>query len=57
MVVVIAVSQVLPQSEFSYGLYTFNMNAAMMVWFAYLLAAGGKNAKKVEGRGNYHDDK
>lgn len=40
MVVLIAVSQMLPQSAFSYGLYTFNMNAAMMVWFAYLLTIG-----------------
>lgn len=49
MAVVIAVSQILPKSAFSYGLYTFNMNAAMLVWFAYLLAAGSKMAAKEEG--------
>lgn len=47
MVIVIVIAQVLPQSAFSYGLYTFNMNAAMIVWFVYLLAAR-KNAVEVE---------
>lgn len=49
MVVFITVSQVLPTSAFSYGIYTFNMNAAMMVWFAYLLAEGSKTV--IEGKG------
>ncbi|MCM1225778.1 MAG: hypothetical protein NC548_66175 [Lachnospiraceae bacterium] len=44
MLLIIVIAQVLPQSAFSYGLYTFNMNAAMMVWFVYLLAVGGKTA-------------
>lgn len=37
MAVIAAVSLVLPQSAFSYGLYTFCMNGGMLVWFAYLL--------------------
>ncbi|MCM1467328.1 MAG: hypothetical protein NC086_04205 [Alistipes sp.] len=40
MVIIIAAAQILPQSAFTYGLYTFNMNAGMMVWFAYLLVKG-----------------
>ncbi|MCM1561610.1 MAG: hypothetical protein NC123_19050 [Butyrivibrio sp.] len=36
MLIIIVIARVLPQSAFSYGLYTFNMNAAMMVWFVYL---------------------
>ncbi|MCM1100030.1 MAG: hypothetical protein NC079_04795 [Clostridium sp.] len=42
MLIIIVIARVLPQSAFSYGLYTFNMNAAMMVWFVYLFAAGNK---------------
>ncbi|MCM1542422.1 MAG: hypothetical protein NC121_14345 [Blautia sp.] len=49
MLMIIAIAQALPQSAFSYGLYTFNMNAAMMVWFVYLLAVGSKTA--IEGGG------
>lgn len=45
MLIVIVIAYVLPQSAFSYGLYTFNMNAAMMVWFVYLLAVGRKAAE------------
>lgn len=30
-------AQLLPQSPFSYGLYTFCMNGSMLVWFVYLL--------------------
>ncbi|MCM1126478.1 MAG: hypothetical protein NC429_08385 [Lachnospiraceae bacterium] len=48
MLVIIAVSQALPLSAFSYGLYTFNMNAAMMVWFAYLLIEGSKTVINCE---------
>lgn len=32
-----AVANMLPASPFSYGLYTFCMNAGMLVWFIYLL--------------------
>ncbi|MCM1327731.1 MAG: hypothetical protein NC094_13795 [Bacteroidales bacterium] len=47
MLIVIVIAYVLPQSAFSYGLYTFNMNSAMMVWFVYLLAVGRKAAETV----------
>ena len=40
MLIIIVIAQVLPQSAFSYGLYTFNMNAAMMGWFVCLLTVG-----------------
>lgn len=46
MAVIFAVSQVLPKSAFSYGLYTFNMNAGMIVWFTYLLTKGNKAVTK-----------
>ncbi len=38
MAVIFVVSQVLPRTPFSYGLYTFCMNGGMIIWFAYLLA-------------------
>ena len=37
MAAIFAVSQFLPDSPFSYGLYTFCMNGGMLVWFVYLL--------------------
>lgn len=49
MVIIIVIAQLFPQSAFFCGLYTFNMNAAMMVWFAYLLAVGRKTAVGGEG--------
>lgn len=42
MAVLAAVSQVLPDSPFSYGLYTFCMNGGMLVWFVYLLLKGSE---------------
>lgn len=48
MAVIIGVSQALPRSAFSYGLYTFNMNAAMMLWFVYLLEVGNKAGIKTK---------
>lgn len=57
MLIIIVIAQALPQSAFSYGLYTFNMNAAMMVWLVYLLTVGSKTAKTAEERGNYHGSK
>lgn len=33
-----ATANILPSSPVSYGLYTFCMNAGMMVWFIYLLS-------------------
>lgn len=38
MSVIFIVAQFLPQSPFSYGLYTFFMNGGMLVWFMYLLS-------------------
>lgn len=40
MLIIIGISILLPSSEFAYGLYTFNMNAGMIVWFLYLLIRG-----------------
>lgn len=37
MMVIFIAAQLLPQSPFSYGLYTFCMNGGMLVWFVYLL--------------------
>lgn len=43
MAVIFAVSQFLPASPFSYGLYTFCMNGGMIVWFGYLFDRDMKN--------------
>ncbi len=43
MAAIFAVSQFLPESLFSYGLYTFCMNGGMIAWFGYLLGRGIKN--------------
>lgn len=40
--VIMLISMIMPPSPFSYGLYTFNMNGGMLVWFMYLLAANRK---------------
>lgn len=40
--IIAVISAVLPRSPFSYGLYTFNMNGGLLVWFAYLLTRAGK---------------
>lgn len=37
MAVLSVVAQLVPQSPFSYGLYTFCMNGGMLVWLGYLL--------------------
>lgn len=42
MEIIFAAAQILPQSPFSYGLYTFCMNGGMLVWFGYLLAVNLK---------------
>lgn len=42
MGIIFAAAQILPQSPFSYGLYTFCMNGGMLVWFGYLLAVNLK---------------
>lgn len=36
IVIINAVSNMLPATAFSYGLYTFCMNSGMLVWFLYL---------------------
>ena len=38
MAVFSLISMVIPQSPFSYGLFTFCMNGGMLVWFHYLFA-------------------
>lgn len=40
--IISAAALILPQSAFSYGLYTFCMNGGMLVWFGYLLAVNRK---------------
>lgn len=42
MAVIFVAAQLLPQSPFSYGLYTFCMNGGMLVWFLYLLTVNWK---------------
>lgn len=42
MAVISIAAQFLPQSPFSYGLYTFCMNGGMLVWFGYLLTVNLK---------------
>lgn len=42
MAVIFIAAQLLPQSPFSYGLYTFCMNGGMLVWFVYLLTVNWK---------------
>ena len=42
MAVIFVAAQLLPQSPFSYGLYTFCMNGGMLVWFVYLLTVNWK---------------
>lgn len=37
MAIIAAVSNIIPTTAFSYGLYTFCMNGGMLVWFLYLL--------------------
>lgn len=44
MGVIFIVAQLLPQSPFSYGLYTFCMNGGMLVWFMYLLVVNRKGS-------------
>lgn len=48
MGIVGAAANVLPASPFSYGLYTFCMNAGMAVWFVYLLTKSGPLTKKPQ---------
>lgn len=36
MAVILIAARILPQSPFSYGLYTFCMNGGMLVWLMYL---------------------
>lgn len=45
--VIIVISQLLPHSPFSYGLYTFNMNGGLLVWLAYLLTQAGRTDSAV----------
>lgn len=42
MAVILIAAQILPQSPFSYGLYTFCMNGGMLVWFMYLFVVNWK---------------
>lgn len=47
MGVISAAALILPQSPFSYGLYTFCMNGGMLVWFGYLLGVNRKCDRSV----------
>lgn len=40
--IILAVSKLLPESPFSYGLFTFSMNGGMIIWFIYMLFANDK---------------
>lgn len=42
------VGNALPASPFSYGFYTFCMNAGMLVWFAYMAIVGSKNESEMK---------
>lgn len=46
--VIYVVSFILPQSPFSYGLYTFCMNGGMIVWLGYLLCVNRKCDRSVK---------
>lgn len=48
MTILSIISQVLPQSPFSYGLFTFCMNGGMLVWFVYLLTKDRKTNRISE---------
>lgn len=47
MLILNVVSNILPTSKFSYGLYTFCVNAGMLIWFGYLLFVDARKAKRI----------
>lgn len=46
MAIFAIIEKFLPLVPFTYGLYTFTINAGMIVWFVYLLVYSNKNGDK-----------